>query len=447
MPHVDDGTLHALLDGALRAEDPARADVVEAHLETCPDCRALRDHAAALRAGAADILRALEPDARPDFQEVLTRAGHAADPAGEADGYADDHAGAPIVAGAAARPRGRARTTRAVAWAATIVLALGTGYLMRDLVGPEPTSRAVSDPDRPATEAGDGTAVETGAGRQDLARDLARADEEPSVAEGRTALPEARPPAAPAAPAPQARAAMDATEAAEVTGAAGAAEVATAAEEDVAIEGDTTLDIPAAPVALAGETVTPTVERTAAAAAPSRFVPQQATEAATATDRSIVLRGASVMATREDAMVGQARLETEGWTAATLAEARAVMDGTVYVLPGAEIVRILVRNEEIRTLQRVDGGIELLVTQRHATDGGPLGAPVPAGAAGARLRADADAAEHAMRADAAEHAGDERVARALHDRFWIIVAGPVPVEAVQILADRARPLDDEPRQR
>lgn len=424
MPHLDDGTLHALLDGALRAEDPARADVVEAHLDTCADCRALRDHAAALRAGAADILRALEPDARPDFQEVLTRAGHVAVHAG-----GDDDAGAPIAAASPARRRGPGRTTRAFAWAATIVLALGTGYLMRDLVGPDPTAMARSEADRPAPDTDGGRAGESDAGPPDVAPDRARVADQPSAAEGRSTLPETR---APAAQAPQARAA-DVADATDVAAAAAATEEAVVTEEDV------TLDIPAAPVALAGETVPHSVERTAPAAAPSRFVPRQATDAPTAADRSIVLRGASVMATREDAMVGPARLETEGWTTATLAEARAIMDGTVYVLPGAEIVRILVRDAEIRTLQQVDGGIHLRVTQRHARDGGPLGAPVQAGAAVARMRAEVDAD--------AVHAEDQGGARSLHDRFWIIVAGPIPADAIQVLADRARPLDDEPRER
>ncbi|HET9985750.1 MAG TPA: TonB family protein [Longimicrobiales bacterium] len=40
MLHVDDGQLHALLDGELDAEDPEGADAVELHLAACAECRA-----------------------------------------------------------------------------------------------------------------------------------------------------------------------------------------------------------------------------------------------------------------------------------------------------------------------------------------------------------------------------------------------------------------------
>lgn len=132
MLHVDEGTLHALLDGALRAMDPARADAVEAHLEACAECRALADQAARVRGEAGGILALLEPEAVPDFQEVLVRAGAMVTGGGAPSGGA---------AGADAAARGRlfrqARWTRGLAWAATLVIALGTGYLIRDRLGPE----------------------------------------------------------------------------------------------------------------------------------------------------------------------------------------------------------------------------------------------------------------------------------------------------------------------
>ncbi|MFO7894488.1 MAG: hypothetical protein R6U63_12200 [Longimicrobiales bacterium] len=135
MPHIDDGTLHALLDGALRAEEPEQADTVDAHLDACADCRARLEHAAALRDQASDVLAALDAGLAgegdpitptPDFGEVLARGG------------ADPHTGAPSTVDPvrAAGLRRRLGWTRGLAWAATIVVALGTGYIIRDIAGP-----------------------------------------------------------------------------------------------------------------------------------------------------------------------------------------------------------------------------------------------------------------------------------------------------------------------
>ena len=136
MPHVDDGTLHAFIDGALRAEEPERARQVAAHLETCADCRARLEEAAETRDRAAGILAAVDAGlheegaagsaaARPDFADVLARADRDRQGAGTGPG---------------SEPTGRwarqYRWTRGLAWAATLVIALGAGYMVRDLVGP-----------------------------------------------------------------------------------------------------------------------------------------------------------------------------------------------------------------------------------------------------------------------------------------------------------------------
>lgn len=128
MPHVDDGTLHALLDGALRAEEPDRADRAEAHLETCADCRARLEEAGELRGRAADVLASLDAGAdlkvSADFGDVVARAAARTGPGSTARGSDAD------------RVRRQYRWTRGLAWAATIVVALGTGYLVGDLTGP-----------------------------------------------------------------------------------------------------------------------------------------------------------------------------------------------------------------------------------------------------------------------------------------------------------------------
>ena len=99
MRHPDDGLLEEQLDGEL-AEDAARD--LEAHLAACPACRERLEAARALRAEADDLVAALgEPAPRPaadDLPDSLRRA-----------------------------PR-RGMPWRAVAWAASVVLAVGVGY-------------------------------------------------------------------------------------------------------------------------------------------------------------------------------------------------------------------------------------------------------------------------------------------------------------------------------
>lgn len=108
MQHVDEGVLHAYLDGAIdslaaagalpRGVTPAE---VQAHLRSCADCRALLERERALRADAGAILQAAaldEVDVPPfPFEEV--------EPAAR-----------------------RRRRGLPVAWAASVVLALGAGW-------------------------------------------------------------------------------------------------------------------------------------------------------------------------------------------------------------------------------------------------------------------------------------------------------------------------------
>lgn len=135
MQHIDDGTLHALLDGALKAEEPAAANAAEAHLEACAQCRARLDAAAESRRRASEILGTLGTGAAGDFEEVVARAA-----ALSGTGVAPHAAQGPeraLAGGALARRARRVRRTRAAAWAATIVLALGTGWVIRDQLGPD----------------------------------------------------------------------------------------------------------------------------------------------------------------------------------------------------------------------------------------------------------------------------------------------------------------------
>lgn len=98
MSHVDDGTLHAYLDGEL---SPPEAQAVEAHVAQCSSCRTRLEEERALIARAGELLARAAP---PDRELPPFRPGDLKPPA---------------------RLWWQVRTP--VAWAATIALALGIG--------------------------------------------------------------------------------------------------------------------------------------------------------------------------------------------------------------------------------------------------------------------------------------------------------------------------------
>jgi len=103
MSHVDDGTLHTYLDGELA---PAEARGVDAHLAQCPVCRERLEQERALITRAGELLALAAP---PDRELPPFRAGDVKPPT-----------------------RLWWRVRLPLAWAATIVLALGIGtYLGR----------------------------------------------------------------------------------------------------------------------------------------------------------------------------------------------------------------------------------------------------------------------------------------------------------------------------
>ncbi|MBX6362626.1 MAG: TonB family protein [Gemmatimonadetes bacterium] len=76
MWHVDDGQLHALLDGELDTADPEGAGAIEVHLAECAECRArleaqqelhARIHGLISRSGPRDV-------AMPPFEELAAKA-------------------------------------------------------------------------------------------------------------------------------------------------------------------------------------------------------------------------------------------------------------------------------------------------------------------------------------------------------------------------------------
>ncbi|HET7024147.1 MAG TPA: zf-HC2 domain-containing protein [Gemmatimonadales bacterium] len=125
MRHVDEGTLHELLDGSL---DPTETARVEAHLATCGGCRTRLDDARALIRDTADLILALDTPAAPPSP-----------------------------------PRAsllhRRRWITAFGWAASITIAVGTGFALHGPAGAVGTPAAVAGAAAPPPSAVRGTAA------------------------------------------------------------------------------------------------------------------------------------------------------------------------------------------------------------------------------------------------------------------------------------------------
>lgn len=128
MQHVDEGLLHAWLDGERAALEPAAADEVRRHLALCGECRARLEEARGLRTQAEALLRGGDPAGVevdvPPFEALAARP-------------------------APARP-GRGRM---LAWAASLALALGAGWLARAALDPADTPTRTAAAPRPAQPA------------------------------------------------------------------------------------------------------------------------------------------------------------------------------------------------------------------------------------------------------------------------------------------------------
>lgn len=116
MQHLDEGTLQAWLDRPRSGMGAERALEVERHLGVCDACTSALSDLAALDAEAAEILRHSEPSEVevPDFSTVL-------DPVHPTPVLETSGTGS------------TARGLRSLAWAASLVLALGAGWMARDI--------------------------------------------------------------------------------------------------------------------------------------------------------------------------------------------------------------------------------------------------------------------------------------------------------------------------
>lgn len=134
MQHVDDALLIAYADDALA---PAERGAVEAHLVSCAECRARVDEERALAQRASAVLGIGAPDAAvvPSFDDVLRRTGRS-----------DATSSAAITT-----QRPTRRSFRPLALAATLIVALGAGWIARTLFlspafnAPEQRTEAAAD--------------------------------------------------------------------------------------------------------------------------------------------------------------------------------------------------------------------------------------------------------------------------------------------------------------
>lgn len=302
MSHLDEGRLHAYLDGEERQES-------EAHLSVCADCRRCLDEARRLRDRAGAILRAGVPGmgATPPFEDIAERKRRA-------------------------EPR-RAPRTMALAWAATIALALGLGWYARSLAPRETPASA------------------------DVAAEPAATQPPPQVA----AAPSTRRDAAPA----RQRAAASAERPPQLADRLAAApapvtDTTRAAQQQHAAEADTRLNT--------RDLARLAVER----AAPSAGAPAQPPRAQP---------------------VAAAADEAETWVPVNRAEAERRLDDQLAALPGLETVGITVKEGAgvpyARTVQRLPDGRTVELTQERIVAEkreeraarAPAAEPAPAGAA------------------------------------------------------------------
>ncbi len=127
MSHITDGDLHAYLDQALDAYAPVEAERIRGHLESCADCAKRLEAERALRERATGILGAADPGT-PSLASLEELKARAAATAG------------PIDRSSKSRFSWRSPYAIGMGWAATIALALWTGYSVKDFV-PNPSGR------------------------------------------------------------------------------------------------------------------------------------------------------------------------------------------------------------------------------------------------------------------------------------------------------------------
>ena len=378
MSHVDEGTLHAYLDALERpgagALDDAEQRAVSAHVETCAHCAALLAEARTLRERTAAVLGTAAPIIEvPPFESM------------------------------AGRPPARPATSRWVplAWAASLVMAVGSGWIASELWRTgriaAPLEQAAV-PER-AVESGPPAPADAESPMADEQVVVASPESDAGAPAGAAAR--ARPSSAePPASVPVTPSSGEQLAASEATAGAAQAERVERSAEDARTEVAARNALREAEPQAAAAPAAPAHSRTADAAAQLK---------STAAPPPVAEFRQALPATATDTLgyAGDADVE---WRAASPATAAAWLGEPLELLADARIVEVAVTEPGVvRVRQELsDGTVAELVQWRVAAD------PVP-GRAAAAAGADADAADavrvirHGISADA---------------RGWVLLARP-----------------------
>ncbi|HEY8468024.1 MAG TPA: zf-HC2 domain-containing protein [Longimicrobiales bacterium] len=378
MSHVDEGTLHAYLDGELERVQPGATATLEGHVAGCEECRARLEEARRLRERASRILEQAgsPPVDVPPFDVVLRRA-----------------RGARSAPGAAGP--GHRRPFLPLAWAASIALALLGGWWAHDMARRTPPATVLFEA---AVEAAGDVAPQPGAAA-------------PPATAGQDA-PASAPPAAPSLPA-QRRPAQRAT-----------------GSDEVAVQDR--LAEPAARSVAASRTAAPAVgavqgERVEAFIAPQTAAAPDARRG----EAPRIAGGVDVAAPLVAADVSVAG--ADAWTPVDRAEAERRLGGKLILVEGLDVASIEAADSagapRVRVRQPLGAGVFLELVQQRAV------AEKTAAAAG---RA---AAPSAPRQDTLAGRPPEAVPESLvveRDGFTVTLRAIVSTDSLRALAGRLR---------
>ena len=122
--HIDEGLLHAWLDGALDADSGIEGEAMARHLAECAECRTRLEEARASKLAVSAMLAASDAPVAPppDFHAIEAAAKAEIDIADRSDGASSKRS-----SGWRRGPRVR------LAWAATVAVAVSAGLLAREL--------------------------------------------------------------------------------------------------------------------------------------------------------------------------------------------------------------------------------------------------------------------------------------------------------------------------
>lgn len=355
MSHVDEGLLHAWLDGALQTGDAGEAREIEDHLAHCADCRARLEEARRLKATTDSILALTEPADLgnvPPFEEILARKAAEGDDAPATTGTGSDAAPDGGAISFPHPPRRRAITP--LAWAASLVLAIGAGWWARQLTGPA-LGTAVYELTAVEPEMADSEALAPAPRAPAAPADAAVAARESTAAPAPAATTPAAPEPAPAAKSRSTRQrSAPAHEAESTTVLAAKEQAASGARARAPVQGPREDTIEPAVPAPTAERHDPVDEITIA---PSFFADRSAERLAAARADSPVTARAEAVATVSD----------PGWHTVDRAEAERSIGWPIAVVPDLPVLEIAMGEEgdAIRVRQRLEGGEILELVQRR----------------------------------------------------------------------------------